>query len=237
MIARSQGLKVVVTGAASGIGLATVDRLLGDGARVLAVDLAWPDDHRLLTVAETRTAQCDVGDEDAVSSTLAAAATWLGGIDAVVHVAGTIRANRQQVDDVARSDWDAVLGTNLTGAYLVAKHAVRYLERTSGALILVGSGAGVFNPHGSVPYAASKGGLHGLAITLEAALHRRGVRVVDVAPGAVDTPLLRRQSAEPEQIDDRVAAGKIIGADKVAALLAFLASPDASAVRGTLRTW
>lgn len=231
---RSRGRRVVVTGAASGIGRATAERLLGDGAQVAALDLHRPD---LSGGGNCRSLPCDVTDEAQLTQTLHDAATWLGGIDAVAHVAGIVGARDVPVDLLAAEDWNAVLEVNLTGAFLVAKHAVPHLERSSGVLVLTGSGAGIFNGHRSVGYAASKGGLHGLALTLEEPLRARGIRVNDVAPGAVDTPLLRAGGADEEKVRARREAGQIIDADEVAALLAFLVSAEAAAVRGTIRTW
>lgn len=225
--------RVLVTGAASGIGLATALRLLADGARVAGWDVK-----QLSTGPSTtlRSWICNVGDESAVADTMAQTVNWLGGLDALVHVAGIIAASDVAVDQLEQSDWDRVISANLTGPYLVVKHAVPHLEQTGGVIVLTGSGAGIFNAHRSVPYAASKGGLHGLTITLEHHLRERGIRVNDVAPGAVDTPLMRRQSSD-SLVNERKAAGKIIDASQVAALMAFLVSRDATAVRGTVRTW
>jgi NAD(P)-dependent dehydrogenase (short-subunit alcohol dehydrogenase family) len=230
---RLAGRRVLVTGAASGIGKATAIRVADDGADVALVDLHDAD----AVAGRCRGAGgraevfgCDVSDPAAVAATVESAASWLGGLDAVLHVAGIVGDRDSRVDDLAVGDWDSVIGVNLNGAFHVAKSVVPHLERTSGVLVLTGSGAGIWNGHASVAYGASKGGLHGLALTLEGPLRERGIRVFDVAPGAVDTPLLRR-----------VAGGRptkpLVPPERVAAILAFLASDDAAAVRGTIRTW
>lgn len=226
--------RILVTGAASGIGRAVTERLLADGACVAALDL-----HRFdITGADDRLRSWtgDVSDEGAVVDIVAEATAWLGGLDAVAHVAGIVRGLGTPIDELAREDWDSVLAVNLTGAYLVAKHTVPHLERSRGALVLTGSGAGVHNAHRSAAYAASKGGLHGLAITLEDKLRERGVRVYDVLPGAVDTPLVRAQAGD-ERVDAGRQSGRIIDAAGVAAIIAFLVSAEAVAVRGSIRTW
>lgn len=227
--------RVLVTGAASGIGAATVERCLADGARVAGLDVTPYESDR----DDRRDWVCDVGDEDAVARCIGEAADWLGGLDAVLHVAGIVGDNTSGADELARQDWDRVLQVNLTGAWLVAKHALPLLEVGGGTLALTGSGAGVHNAHRSVAYAASKGGLNGLAITLEESWRRRGVNVVAVLPGSVDTPLLRRVGVGAD--DGRRQARKdehmLIEAEEVGALLAFLATPDASGVRGPIRTW
>lgn len=230
---RLDGRRVLVAGSASGIGRATVERLLAERGRVAGWDVkpVPPGDGSSL-----RSWVCDVADEAAVANTMPETVAWLGGLDAVVHVAGIIAGSNVAIDELDRANWNQVIGVNLTGPYLVAKHAVPHLERSHGVLVLTGSGAGIYNAHSSVPYAASKGGLHGLMITLEEPLRRRGIRVNDVAPGAIDTPLLRRHSTDARAREQRL-AGKIIDAAEVAALMAFLVSDDASAVRGTVRTW
>lgn len=230
---RLAGRRILVTGAASGIGRATAIRVADDGADVALVDVhdGGAVAERCLTAG--RRAQffgCDVSDQDAVRAMVDAVASWLGGLDAVLHVAGIVGDRYSPVDALAAADWDAVIGVNLSGAFHVAKHVVPHLERSAGVLVLTGSGAGIWNGHVSVAYGASKGGLHGLALTLEGPLRERGIRVYDVAPGAVDTPLLRRVAASPP-------TKPLVPPEQIAAIMAFLASEDAMAVRGTVRTW
>lgn len=224
--------RVLVTGAASGIGAATVDRCLADGARVAGLDVTPFNADR----ADRRDWVCDVSDEESVAAAVAEATTWLGGLDAVLHVAGIVGDSTSDADQLAKDDWDRVIAVNLTGAWLVAKHTLPHLQESGGTLALTGSGAGVHNAHKSVAYAASKGGLNGLAITLEEKWRRRGVNVVAVLPGSVDTPLLRRHGTHDGR-ENRKAEHLMIEADEVGAILAFLASPAASGVRGPLRTW
>lgn len=236
---RLLGKRVLVTGGASGIGRATVQRAAAEGA-----DVAVFDRNDVEAVAEECSAlgvrgrfwQCDVGDESSVTAAVGQAAEWLGGLDAVVHVAGIVGAQDVDVDRLELADWERVMTVNVAGAFLVAKHSVPHLERTSGALVLTGSGAGIWNGHRSVAYGASKGGVHGLALTLEGPLRARGIRVNDVAPGAVDTPLVRSLSGDA-RVDENRAKGTVIPAEEVAAIMVFLCSDDAAAVRGTVRTW
>lgn len=231
-ITQAPSRRVLVTGAASGIGAAAVDRCLAAGATVAGFDVTphdAGDDRR-------RDWVCDVSDEAAVASCVAEATSWLGGLDAVLHVAGIVGDNTSGADQLSKQDWDTVIGVNLTGTWLIAKHTLPLLEANGGTLALTGSGAGVHNAHTSVAYAASKGGLNGLAITLEEAWRRRGVNVVAVLPGSVDTPLVRRFGTHDGR-ENRKAEHLMIEADEVGAILAFLASPDASGVRGPLRTW
>lgn len=240
-MARLTGKRCLVVGAASGIGRATSVRLAADGADVALVDVQPGDAvQRECATSDVRARfwGCDVSDETAVAATITYAVDWLGGLDAVLHVAGIVGDRDSEVDTLARVDWDDVMSVNLAGPFLVAKHTTAHLERTSGVLVLTGSGAGIWNGHRSVAYGASKGGLHGLAMTLEGPLRSRGIRVYDVAPGAVDTPLLRTDSeSDRARVSANRAAGQLVPPEKIASIMAFLVSDDASAVRGTIRTW
>ena len=232
--------RVLVTGGASGIGESAVRACLKRGARVAALDrsLIEPDPWDPVHSERWRGFQCDVADEDQVSASTGEAIAWLGGLDAVLHVAGIVGDNRSDADTLERKAWDAVLDVNLTGAWLVAKHCLPALADGGGALVLTGSGAGVHNAHSSVAYAASKGGLNGLAITLEERWRRRGVSVIAVLPGSVDTPLLRRVNPGGDASRARQKSEHMmVESDEVGELLAFLAHPEASAVRGPVRTW
>lgn len=236
---RLAGKRLLVTGAASGIGRATALRMAAESGDIALLDLQAGDDAAAECEAlgvRARFWACDVSSEPAVAAAVEQATRWLGGLDAVVHVAGIVGLQDVQVDALGQDDWDPVMAVNVTGAFLVSKHTTPHLERTSGVLVLTGSGAGIWVGHRSVAYGASKGGLHGLALTLEGPLRARGIRVNDVAPGAVDTPLVRSLSGDA-RVDENRRKRLIIAAEKVASLMAFLASDDASAVRGTVRTW
>lgn len=227
------GRRVLVVGGSSGIGLATTKKLLAEGARVAAWDVhgsPLPPSPNLHVVA------CDVTDEDAVHAAMDDSVDWLGGLDAAIQVAGVVIAPGVQVDALAKADWDAVMDVNLRGAYFVVKHSVPHLEATHGVVILTTSGAGIWAPHQSVAYAVSKGGLHALRITLEDDLRARGIRINDVAPGGTDTPLLLT-IATAERIEHQRKAGKLTPPERVADVMAFLISPDAAAVRGTVNLW
>ncbi|MFW6598551.1 SDR family NAD(P)-dependent oxidoreductase [Propionibacteriaceae bacterium Y2011] len=229
------GRRVLVTGAASGIGEATVAACRARGATVAGFDVA--------EVAEpaddgVRHFVCSVADEDAVRDRVADAVAWLGGLDSVLHVAGIIIDAQIGVDELSLADWETMIGVDLTGAFLVAKHTLPHLARSPhSSLVLTGSGAGVHNAHASVSYAAAKGGLNGLAITLEETWRRRGVSVIALLVGSVDTPLVRRFGSGEEARNKRKAENLLLESAEVGALMAFLASPDGSAVRGPVRTW
>ncbi|KXK58249.1 hypothetical protein AWW66_30865 [Micromonospora rosaria] len=183
----------------------------------------------------------DVTDEAQVAAALDAVAAELGGIDAVLHVAGVMRGQGTAVADVPLELWQRVIAVNLTGPFLVAKHATRHLTGGDGVLVLVGSKAGVQTGSGSVPYGASKGGLHGLALTLARQLGPQGIRVHTLCPGDIDTPLMRRSLDEARANGtDGVQVARIEAAlgrpEDVASVLVLLAAPVSAGLVGTVYT-
>ncbi|MBM7075313.1 SDR family NAD(P)-dependent oxidoreductase [Micromonospora humida] len=240
------GRRVVVVGGASGIGRATVAAAAAAGAAVavLDADAAGAD-----TAAEQARAtggracahRVDVTVETEVAAALDAAAADLGGIDAVLHVAGVMRGQGLDVRDVPVALWAQVIAVNLTGPFLVAKHATRHLLPHGGVLVLVGSKAGVQTGSGSVPYGASKGGLHGLALTLARQLGPQGIRVHTLCPGDIDTPLMRRSLTEARANGadgGRIAAveAALGRPEDVASALVLLASSASAGLTGTVCT-
>ncbi|MBO4206836.1 SDR family NAD(P)-dependent oxidoreductase [Micromonospora echinofusca] len=240
------GRRVVVVGGASGIGLATVRAAARAGAAVAVLDADGDGAARAAAGARAEGApacahRVDVTVEAQVAAALDAAATDLGGIDAVLHVAGIMRGQGRDVRDVDADLWAQVIAVNLTGPFLVAKHATRHLTPGAGVLVLVGSKAGVLTGSGSVPYGASKGGLHGLALTLDRQLRPRGIRVHTLCPGDIDTPLMRRSLDEARAngtAADRVAeiAAALGRPEDVASALVLLAAPVSDGVVGTVHT-
>ena len=247
-MANLSGKRVLVTGASTGIGRATAIRIASEGGRVALFDVNDSDaESTLRTIldsgADARYWHVDVTDEGKVSSGVDEAANWLGGgIDVLAHLAGILKGSGLEVTDVDESIWDPVIEVNLKGSYIVVKHVARHMiPMQSGVIILTSSGAGVIGGSSSVAYGASKGGTHGLAMTLDTHLSRHGIRVNDVLPGSLETPL--KIGATEEQLAntgdrdryDDIMAG-LSSPDGVAAVIAFLASDDADYVRGSVRT-
>lgn len=232
--------RVLVTGGASGIGRATVTALLDAGARVAVVDSSIDSSIADRTRAVTWIG-ADVADEADVQRAFARVAAEFGRLDVVIHCAGIMREQGRDLREITLESWREVITVNLTGAFLVAREAARLMAPGGGVLILVGSGAGTTGPSGSVPYGASKGGVNGLALTLAKQLRPLGIRVHNVLPGVVDTPLLRRSLDEgldngaPRAAIDTT-RGQLVDAAGVGRVLAFLASADADAVDGVVST-
>ena len=188
----------------------------------------------------------DAGKECLVETRLASIAVkhGLGSVDELID---RVRGSEPALTDLHLEIVDA-LTTNDTLFFrdvhpwdALRKHVIPRLPPGSGALILVSSVAGVFFASGSFPYGASKGGMHGLAMTLEERLAGTGIRINELCPGSVQTPLLERSIADASErlgstaYRDEVAS-RWTSPEQVAEVLAFMASPAADILRGTVRT-
>jgi 3-oxoacyl-[acyl-carrier protein] reductase len=218
----------LVTGGNRGIGLAIARRLASDGDAVTVTSRSGEK------VDGLAVARCDVRDAAAVDEAFTQAEAAHGPVEVLVANAGITRD--QLLALMSEDDFSAVVDTNLTGAYRVARRAVRGMMRMRrGRIIFISSVVGLLGSGGQVNYAASKAGLVGLARSLARELGSRAITANVVAPGFVDTDMT---AALPE---DRRAAilasvplGRLASADEVAAAVAFLASADAGYITGAV---
>jgi NAD(P)-dependent dehydrogenase (short-subunit alcohol dehydrogenase family) len=223
---RLQGRVALVTGAASGIGAACIARFASEGAHPVGLDIAGDVEHTV-----------DVRDEAAVSAAIDAVVAAHGRIDIVVNAAGV--AGGGPVHLLAIEEWERVIGVNLTGTFLVSKHALRpMLEQRSGGIINIASIEGIQGTDGGSAYNASKAGVVLLSKNLAIDYARVGVRVNCICPGFIDTPMMQTvmQSEGMRKYRDRLIdehkIGRIGRPEEIAAAAAFLASDDASFVTG-----
>jgi NAD(P)-dependent dehydrogenase (short-subunit alcohol dehydrogenase family) len=242
------GKRVIVTGAATGIGRATAIMAAARGARVAAFDVNDPDAATMLAEVEAsggvaRTWHVDVADEAQVQAAVAEATDWLGGpADALLHSAGILLGAGIDLESFDETTWDQVIDVNLKGSFLVSKHVAPGMRAAgSGSIVLVASGAGVIGGSSSYAYGSSKGGVHGLAMVLRAKLAGTGVRVYDVAPGQVATPLKIRAAEELfAQDGDRASfestMASLVKPEGIAEVLVWLASDASADVTGTIFT-
>lgn len=229
------GMGALVTGGGSGIGLACAVALARDGA---TVTICGRSADKLRAAAEAhglRHVVCDVADEDQVAAAVAAAAEP-AGLHIAVAAAGTGSAGPLLLTDLAT--WQAVLATNLTGAFLTVKHAGRAIAAAGGgAIVAISSIAGPLTHRFMTPYAVSKAGLEMLVRNAADELGVAKVRVNAVRPGLVPTDLTTAFTGSPEITADYLAQmplGRLGTPEDVAALVRFLAGPESSWITGQL---
>ncbi len=239
----------VVTGGAQGIGAATALKLAAGGATVVVLDLneggAKDTAQRISAEPEVLAAGgravaavCDVTDEATVDRVFAELHREFGRLDILVNNAGITRDNL--FFKMERPDWDSVLATNLTSAYLCSRAAQRYMvPARSGRIVSLSSRSALGN-RGQANYAAAKAGIQGLTATLAIELGAFNITVNAVAPGYIATSMTaataERVGSSPEEHQAAVAArtplGRVGQPEEVAAAVAFFASDDASYISG-----
>ena len=244
---RLDGRVIVVTGGASGIGQATVERCALLGADVAIGDVPSSAG---ASVAEGLRANgyrvafvpTDVTVEAQCSELMHAAIATFGKLDVLIACAGILEGAMVDVDELEDATFQHVMDVNVRGAFLCVKHAVRVMKASGGVIILIASGAGVTGGSSSYAYGTSKAGVHGLGKVLQSRLDPSNIRVNTVCPGSIATPLKIRNIEDVARTQRGGAAMAAQAKDKlgdpegVARVLAFLASPDAAYVRGTIFT-
>jgi NAD(P)-dependent dehydrogenase (short-subunit alcohol dehydrogenase family) len=242
---RFEGRKALVTGAGSGIGQATVARLLAEGATVVAADI----NEEGLKATEARaadaghgdrltTAVLDISDEAAVGRVVAAAIEGLGGLDVLVNAAGILRSSHTL--ETSLELWNTIIGINLTGTFLVTRAALpALLETGRGVVINFSSTSAAFAHPYMAAYAASKGGIQSFTHALALEYSKQGLRAACVAPGSIQSGM----TADPglPQDADFALFGKLLPAigegfappETVAGVVAMLASDDGAFITGT----
>jgi NAD(P)-dependent dehydrogenase (short-subunit alcohol dehydrogenase family) len=236
------GRSVLVTGAASGIGLACVERLLKDGYQVVAFDLARDALESALTQPADRS-QLEFFAGDVSRPTDCAAATELavrrfGKLDSVLHWAA--RHSSAHWTKLDAEECNRVMSVNVTGSFLIAQAAARHMQaRQFGAIVLCSSTAMIAGPiggeagNGGPAYVASKAAIVGLVRSLARALGPSGIRVNAVAPGVTETPMIGNYSVENRATQQaRVPLGRIAEPDDIAAVGCFLISDASRYVNG-----
>jgi NAD(P)-dependent dehydrogenase (short-subunit alcohol dehydrogenase family) len=236
----------LITGGASGIGLASAERLARDGFRLVLADLDLDGLERASgrLTGEGATALGVATDVRSVADcerAVAAAVDRLGRLDVLVNCAGVWVEG--PTDTMTEADWDRVVDVNLKGTFFMCRHAIPALEASGGCIVNVSSDAGLWGNKEAAIYCASKGGVTVLTKALAVELAPRGVRVNAVCPGDVDSPMIRYQAetfggGDPDGYLAELLSAypqrppRFIRPDEVAELIAFLCSERATPITG-----
>jgi len=237
-----EGKVAIVTGGGRGIGRAIAAVLAAEGAKV-AVNYSRSAEAATQTVAQIRkaggtamAAQADVASADEIAALVTQVVEEFGQVDILVNNAGITRD--KLLLRMSEEDWDAVLDTNLKGAFLCVKAvAPLMVKQKSGIIVNVGSVVGRVGGPGQANYSASKAGLFGLTKSLAKELGSRNIRINAVAPGFIETEMTEVLKADyREAILKQIPLGRFGAAEDVARVVAFLCSPDAAYIHGEVIT-
>jgi NAD(P)-dependent dehydrogenase (short-subunit alcohol dehydrogenase family) len=231
---RLQDRVVVITGAGSGLGLASARRMAEEGARIVAVDI---DESAAETAAKETGGECvvaDVSDEGQVRALFDGVAERYGRVDVAFNNAGISPPEDDSILTTGLDAWRRVQEVNLTSVYLCCKYVLPHMQRQGkGSIINTASFVAIIGAATSqISYTASKGGVLALSRELGVQFAREGIRVNALCPGPINTPMLRELFAkDPERAARRlvhVPMGRFGEPEEIAAAVAFLASDDSS---------
>ena len=231
---RLQDRVAVITGAGSGIGLASARRLAAEGATVVAVDIDEAAGKSVAAETGGTFIAADVSSEEDVRQMYESVAARHGRVDIAFNNAGISPPEDDSVLTTGLEAWRRVQDVNLTSVYLCCKHVIPYMQRQGrGSIINTASFVAVMGAATSqVSYTASKGGVLAMSRELGVQFAREGIRVNALCPGPVNTPLLQELFAkDPERAARRlvhIPLGRFAEPEEIAAAVAFLASDDAS---------
>ena len=231
---RLNGRVAVVTGGASGIGLASVRRLASEGASVVVADLNQDEGKRAADEVCGLFVSVDVTDPDDVERLFAIAHSEYGSVDIAFNNAGISPPEDDSILDTGLDAWRKVQEANLTSVYLCCKAVIPYMRaQRKGSIINTASFVAVMGAATSqISYSASKGGVLAMSRELGVQFAREGIRVNALCPGPVNTPLLQELFAkDAEQAQRRIVhvpMGRFAEPAEIAAAVAFLASDDSS---------
>ena len=225
----------VVTGGASGIGLATTKKLLSEGANVVILDLKMDEEIINSLCENVLYLKCDVSNEENVKNCIEEIIKKFNHIDYLVANAG-IGGSASKPHEVSMDEWNKVISVNQTGIFLLNKYVINeMLKSGKGAVVNTSSMYGLVGSTTSFAYSASKGAINQMTRSLALTYARDNIRVNAIAPGYVDTPIL---SMVPDNIKEAMGnelpIGRLGKDTEIANLICYLLSDDASFITGSI---
>jgi NAD(P)-dependent dehydrogenase (short-subunit alcohol dehydrogenase family) len=224
---RLQDRRILITGAASGIGRSTAQLFAAEGAKLTLLDRDVEGLAEIASETQGHAFKADITDEASVTDAVRQGASAMAGIDGIVNAAGIMM--RGSVQDVSVAEWRHVLDVNLTGTYIVVRCCLPWLMKAASPTIVnIGSGQALLpNAPNRTAYAASKGGVINLTRALAAEL-APAIRVNSICPGLVDTPMAVGVQGNTENY----ALKRLAKPDEIARAILFLSSAESSFVTG-----
>ena len=235
---RFENSRVLVTGAASGIGRATALAFAAEGARVLGADLNTAGLQETAALADANAvfhgASYDASSREACFGLADAAREFMGGVDVLCNIAGF--AQSRHFTEYTQAEWEKMLAVNLSGVFYCAQAVMPMLLETAGCMVNMASSAGLVGQAYQASYCATKGGVVMLSKALAMEYAGRGVRVNAICPGSVATPLVENftmpQGVEPRLVQRLYPLLETAQPEEIAAAVLYLASPEARYITG-----
>ncbi|MDA8371159.1 MAG: SDR family NAD(P)-dependent oxidoreductase [Nocardiopsaceae bacterium] len=237
------GRTALVTGAGSGIGRATAHRLAAGGAAVACLDIDAAAAAATAAAIRDRggaalALTADIADTDAVTEAVAEVVAWGSGLDVLACVAGTVATDH--TEHVTPEQWDRIIRINLTGTFRTIQAALPALRRSRGAVVTVGSIAGVAGRPYLAAYSAAKGGIVALTRALAVEYAHSGVRLTCVCPGSVGTSMPSAATPPEDAPPELAERGRSLlprrraEPEEIAAMIAHLTGPEAAFTTGSV---
>lgn len=232
---------VLISGAASGIGRATAERLAAEGAKIVAADLNTQGLETLASTLAERSSEChvvelNVTDSAACEAAVAAAVARFGALDVLCNIAGVIVS--RHFTDLTDADWRKVMSVNLDGVFYLCRAAVPELLKRAGNIVNIASTAGITGQAYNAAYCASKAGVVMLTQSLAMEFGKQQLRANAVCPGGVKTPLTANlsfpQDADMDLVQRMFPLVEQADPAEIAAAVAYLAAPEARFVNGAV---
>ncbi len=223
----------IVTGATSGIGRATAERMGEEGGKVLVIGRDEADGQQVVdTIAgkggEARFVAADVSDPEAVESAVQQAVSAWGRVDVLVNNAAMMTFT--PIVDLSLEDWDKVMNTNLRSVFLFCKYCIPHMQ--GGAIVNISSVHAHETTPNVIPYATSKGGMEAFTQGVSQEYDRTRVRINCIAPGAIDTPMLW-DNPNVKNGQEKVDRANVGQPEDIASAVCYLASDEARFIHGT----